>query len=454
MTIDKILEITQGELLQGEINLEITGVAIDSRKINQGDLYIPIVGENNNGHIFIAKVFENGGMVTLTQEKEMNFPERMTVIFVASTLEAMKALASFHRHCYAVTVIAITGSSGKTTTKDLVGVVLSQKYHTLKTQGNFNNEYGIPQTLFQLEPEHEIAVIEMAMDHLGDITKSIYLVDPEIAVITNIGLTHIELLKTQENIFLAKKEILQTLGNEDIALINGDDPFLRKLMDEENNFQVKSFGIHGENNLKILDYTSHNRGLNMKVAWEGHQESYTFAYPGEHNVYNCMVAIWLGHYYMMTPIEIQNGLDAFVPSDNRMDIFPVGEMKVINDSYNANPDAMKGALDVLSTMKTDYKRSIAILGDMLEMGDHGPAAHYKTGEYAKTRVDILIGVGRLGEEICRGYGSDQGQVYHVLDAVTAGECIASIMAPGDIILIKASRGMGLEKTIDYIKGEK
>lgn len=452
--VEKILELTQGELLQGEINREMTGITIDSRRIKSGDLYIPIVGENNNGHIFITDVFENGGMITLTQEKNRNYPEKMTVIFVPSTLEAMKALARFHRHRYHLPVIAITGSSGKTTTKDLVEAVLSQKYCTLKTQGNFNNEYGIPQTLFCLEPKHEIAVIEMGMDHLGDITKSIELVDPDISVITNIGLTHIEILKTQENIFLAKKEILQTLGNEKIALINGDDPFLRKLKNEEHSFQIKSVGFQGDHDLKILDYTSHSRGLNMKTVWEGQKENYTFAYPGEHNIYNCMVAIWLGHYFKMTSSEIQKGLDAFVPSDNRMNIFQVGKMTVINDSYNANPDAMKGALNVLSTMKTDHKRSIAVLGDMLEMGDHGPEAHFKTGEYAQTRADILIGVGPLGADICKGYGSQQGQVYHVSDAITAGKCIASIMAPGDIILIKASRGMGLEKTIDYIKGEK
>ncbi|KNZ43260.1 UDP-N-acetylmuramoyl-tripeptide--D-alanyl-D-alanine ligase [Acetobacterium bakii] len=454
ITIDEILEITRGELLQGKTDLEITGVAIDSRIVRPGDLYIPIVGENNNGHVFIVKACENGGLVTLTQERHEAFPADMTVIFVTSTLEAMKTLAAFHRHRYEVSVIAITGSSGKTTTKDLVAAVLSQKYNTLKTQGNFNNEYGIPQTLFHLNPEHEIAVIEMGMDHTGDITKSIHEVDPEIGVITNIGLAHIETLKTQENIFLAKKEILQTLGNENIALVNGDDPFLVKLRDEAHNFKVKTFGIHGKHNLKVLDYDSHSRGLNMTVNWEGQQESYVFNYPGEHNLYNCMVAIWLGHYYHMTQMEIQKGLTAFVPSQNRMNIFYVGEMKVINDSYNANPDAMKGALDVLSTMKTDYKRSIAILGDMLEMGDHGPAAHFKTGEYARTRADVLIGVGPLGAEICRGYGSEAGLVYHVADAAAAGQCIASIMTTGDIILIKASRGMGLEKTIDYIKGEK
>lgn len=454
ITIDKIIEITQGLMLQGDSHQEITGVAIDSRKINPGDLYIPIVGENTNGHIFIKKAYENGATVTLTQEEALDFPEGMTVILVGSTLEAMKALANFHRHRYLIPVIAITGSSGKTTTKDLVGAVLSQKYRILKTQGNFNNEYGIPQTLFQLGSDHEIAVIEMGMDHIGDISNSILSVDPDIAVITNIGLAHIEVLKTRENIFRAKKEILQTLGNGKIALINGDDPLLMKIMDDENKFKVISLGIHGKYDLKVLEYASHSQGLNIKVLWEGEQEDYTFAYPGEHNVYNCMVAIRLGHHFLMTASEIQKGLNTFSPSGNRMDIFSVNEMKIINDSYNANPDAMKGALDVLKVMKTDHKRSIAILGDMLEMGEHGPKAHVEIGEYAKTRADILIGVGPLGKEICKGYGEGHGSVYQVKDAEAAGVCIASIMTSGDIILIKASRGVGLEKTIDYIKGEK
>ena len=206
ISIEEVLRITEGEWLQGERDLEIKNVKIDSRKIDSGDLYIPIIGEKNNGHVYIEQAFLNGARVSLTQEKDRLFPAEMTVIFVSSTLAALKALASFNRHRYQLPVIAITGSSGKTTTKDLVAAVLSQKYHTLKTAGNFNNEYGIPQTLFNLGPEHEMAVIEMGMDHQGDIDKSISSVDPDIGVITNIGLCHIERLKTQENIFEAKKE--------------------------------------------------------------------------------------------------------------------------------------------------------------------------------------------------------------------------------------------------------
>ncbi|MBC3803527.1 UDP-N-acetylmuramoyl-tripeptide--D-alanyl-D-alanine ligase [Acetobacterium fimetarium] len=452
ISIDEILGITRGELLQGERDLKIKNVKIDSRKIQNGDLYIPIIGEKNNGHEYIEQAFLNGGSVSLTQEKDRPFPEKMTVILVESTLEAMKALASFNRHRYQLPVIAITGSSGKTTTKDLVASVLAQKYTTLKTEGNFNNEYGIPQTLFNLGPEHEMAVIEMGMDHLGDISKSIRSVDPDIGVITNIGLCHIERLKTQENIFLAKKEILQTLKNDGMALVNGDDGFLKKLKEEKNSYQVQTFGINDQQSIKALEYVSNSSGLQMLVEWEGKKENYSFGFPGVHNVYNCLVAIWLGHFYKMTQPEIQKGLDAFVPSGNRMNIFSIGKIKVINDAYNANPDAMKASLDVLETVGADYGRRIAVLGDMLEMGDFGPAAHYEIGEYARKKADVLIGVGDLGKEICRGYGQNRNDVYHVANADAAGACLRKIIASEDIVLIKASRGMGLEKVLDYIEG--
>jgi|ADurb_H2B_03_Slu_FD_contig_123_4887_length_9231_multi_9_in_2_out_2_9 UDP-N-acetylmuramoyl-tripeptide--D-alanyl-D-alanine ligase len=452
ISIEEVLRITEGEWLQGERDLEIKNVKIDSRKIDSGDLYIPIIGEKNNGHVYIEQAFLNGARVSLTQEKDRLFPAEMTVIFVSSTLAALKALASFNRHRYQLPVIAITGSSGKTTTKDLVAAVLSQKYHTLKTAGNFNNEYGIPQTLFNLGPEHEMAVIEMGMDHLGDIAKSISSVDPDIGVITNIGLCHIERLKTQENIFEAKKEILQTLTEEGIALVNGDDPFLKTLKEEKHRYRVQTFGIRNAADIRVRAYESGSSGLKLQVEWQENKEHYTFAFPGEHNVYNCLVAIWLGHYYHMTPTEIQKGLDAFVPSGNRMNIFSIGAIRVINDTYNANPDAMKASLDVLEAVGAKYRRRIAVLGDMLEMGDYGPAAHYAIGEYASQKADILIGVGELGKEICRGYGQQPERVYHVPDAQAAGVCLRKIIAPEDIVLLKASRGMGLEKVIDYIEG--
>jgi len=450
ISIDEILHITRGELLQGKRSMAITNVAIDSRKIKNNDLYVPIIGETNNGHDYISQAFLNGSKVCLTEEKNRSFPAAMAVIYVTSTLAAMKALAGFNRQRYKLPVIAITGSSGKTTTKDLVAAVLSQKYHTLKTEGNFNNEYGIPQTLFNLTADHQLAVIEMGMDHPGEISKSIQLVEPDISVITNIGLSHIERLKTQENIYRAKKEILETLTSEGIAYVNGDDEFLKKIKTEQTSFQVRTFGLQGDHTVKALNYTSSQVGLQINVKWANRNEDFTFKYPGKHNVYNCLVAIGLGYFYEMTHSEIQKGLDAFVPSGNRMDIFTIGQIKVINDSYNANPDAMRASLDVLDTLGNGYQRKIAVLGDMLEMGEYGPAAHLEVGSYAKDKADILIGVGKLGYLICQGY-ENAGLVYQVSDALSAGACLKEIVRPQDIILIKASRGIGLERVIDFIK---
>lgn len=447
----KLLEIVDGKWIQGECNAIIDSIEIDSRKIGENGLFIPIIGEKNNGHDYMHDVFQKGGKISLTQEMDRDFPDDMIIIKVESTFKSLQDLANYNRHRNKASVVAITGSSGKTTTKDLVDSVLSQKYKTLKTQGNFNNEFGIPQTLLGLDSNHEIAVIEMGMDYLGDIEKSIELVDPDIAVITNIGLAHIEILKNQENIFKAKKEILKTLSGENIALINGDDPYLRRLLKEENEFSVKSFAIRQKSDLVVSFYESTAKGLFIVID----NESYFFAYPGEHNLYNCLVAIWLGKYYGLTCTEIQKGLDAFKPSKNRMDIFNDQGIKFIDDSYNANPDAMRAALDVLDTLAEGEKiegkkRRIAILGDMLEMGDYASQAHYEIGEYARNKVDILITVGEISIEINRGFKALEYNI-HLKDIKETIDFVKEIAKVGDVILVKGSRGIHLDQLITAVK---
>ncbi|WKY43880.1 UDP-N-acetylmuramoyl-tripeptide--D-alanyl-D-alanine ligase [Eubacteriaceae bacterium ES2] len=350
LSFKEIIKITGGRLLKGGDQGCIDGIAIDSRQCRESDLYIPIVGENNNGHDFIASAHENGAKIILTQEVGREFPDQLTVVVVASTFKALQALAMHNRNRYNIPVIAITGSSGKTTTKDLVAAVLAQKYRTLKTQGNFNNQFGIPQTLLKIDESHEMAVIEMGMDHLGDIEKSIALVRPAISVITNVGLTHIEILKSQENIFKAKKEILLTLGENDIALINGDDAFLKTLKEEDAPYTLKTFGLTDAADIYVTVWSADRDGLKIELMTEQGPEKYTFKLPGQHNVYNCLVAIFLGKHFALTPAQIQAGLDDFEPSANRMDVFKEQGMLVINDSYNANPDAMRGLWMCLTLM--------------------------------------------------------------------------------------------------------
>lgn len=449
VSLEQLVKITEGRLIQTGTTDWISGAAIDSRKIEENNLFIPIKGEKADGHCFIKIAAEKGCSTSFTETETLDFPEGISVVLVESCLEAMKALAKYNRERYDIPVIAVTGSSGKTTTKDLIASVLSQKYKTLKTQGNFNNEYGIPQTLFNLQPEHEIAVIEMGMDHLDDIRKSIGEVRPHISVITNIGTAHIEILKTQDNILAAKKEIFETMGPSDIALLNGDDVYLNKIKEDEEPFSVVRVGIKGEDlSLKAEQVDSSAQGI--RFVADG--EHFHFAYPGIHNVYNCLTAIWLGRYYQMTHEEIQRGLDAFKPSGNRMDIVKVREATVINDSYNANPDAMKAALDMLWDMGKSCRR-LAVLGDMLEMGEMAESGHLEIGAYAAEMADVLIAVGPESKAYIKGAGASLAdeRCFWTADAEGAGKLLRKLMAPGDVILIKASRGVHLEKTLKMIQ---
>lgn len=449
LNIKKILEIINGKLIQGSDDGWIDSVSIDSRKLEKNGLFIPLVGEKSNGHNYIEQLSKNGGKISLTQEKDREFPENMTIIEVESTFKGLQNLANYNRHQSKAAVIAITGSSGKTTTKDLVAAVLSEKYKTLKTQGNFNSEFGIPQTLLEINSRHEIAVIEMGMDYLGDIEKSIDLVDPDIAVITNIGLSHIEILKNQENIFKAKKEILKTLKDGNTALINGDDPFLRKILTEKNAFAVKTIGLLEKVDFSVSAYQSTAEGLSMVI----NDETYTFAFPGRHNLYNCLMAIWLGKNYGLTEKQIQKGLDAFIPSKNRMDIFDYKGIKFIDDSYNANPDAMRGALDVLDTLSkksAGKRRRVAILGDMLEMGDYASQSHYEIGQYAREKADVLITVGHLSTEINRGFKAMEDNS-HLKDVKESIDFSETVLKAGDVVLVKGSRGIQLDQLITAVR---
>ncbi len=448
---DKLLDIVGGQWLQGSKNGFIDGVFIDSRKLKGDGLFIPIVGANNDGHDYMAEVFKQGGQIALSQDKNRDFPKGMAIIAVESTFASLQALAGYNRHHCQAAVIAITGSSGKTTTKDLVASVLSQKYKTLKTEGNFNSEFGIPQTLLRLNGDHQMAVIEMGMDQLGDIAKSIDLVDPQLALITNIGLSHIEILKNQDTIFKAKKEILKNLKKNNVALVNGDDPYLSRLVGANNDFVVKTIGRSEKADLGVSSYQSGPEGLSMVVAGE----NYHFSLPGRHNLYNCLMAIWVGKNYGLSRQEIQAGLLAFKPSKNRMAIFDSGGVKFIDDSYNANPDAMRGALDVLAALaKEDRgkgpKRRIAILGDMLEMGDYASLAHHEIGRYARDKVDVLITVGELSDKINDGFKLTKNN-FHVVDVDQAIMSLKQIKQAGDVILVKGSRGIGLDQLITAIK---
>jgi UDP-N-acetylmuramoyl-tripeptide--D-alanyl-D-alanine ligase len=455
MTIKEINNAVKGTLYinSKEHNINIKGISIDSRTLTKGDLYIPIKGENFDGHDFIEHAIKNGALACLTENEE-NIRENINIILVNNTLKALHDLALYYRKKFDIPFIAITGSSGKTTTKDMLASVLEQKYNVLKTQGNFNNEIGLPLTLFQLEDQHEMAIIEMGMSNLGEIKRLVNMVFPDIAVITNVGLTHIENLGSQENIFNAKKEILDTLKKGQLALLNGDDKYLNTIKDDK--FKVALVGIEGTYlDLKAKDIIRKENNINFTIENENKKiEEYHLNLPGIHNIYNSLFAIYIGKYFALNYKEIQVGLNKFKPSKMRMDISENGKIKIINDAYNANPDSMKAALNALKDSGSN-RRKIAILGDMLEMGKWAEEAHFNIGKIlTELKIDILLSVGKNAQfyvngAVSNGLLKDNAKSFKSNDE--AIQYLNSIIRDGDVLLIKGSRGMKMEEIAIFLQ---
>ncbi len=453
MTLDEILKAVNGTLLNSIDKKEVNGISTDGRTLKPGDLYIPIIGERFDGHGFIDQAVEKGTIACFTEKKNY-FNKNTNMILVKDTLKALHDLALHYRKKFHIPFIAITGSSGKTTTKDMVASVLEQKYKVLKTKGNFNNEIGLPLTLFQLESYHEVAVIEMGMSALGEISRLVHMVYPDIAIITNVGLTHIENLGSQEKIFEAKKEILETLSKDQIALLNGDDKFLGTVKSDK--FKVHFIGMSSNKlDLEARDIVKTEKGIQFCVQDKNNTvEKFFLNLPGVHNVYNSLMAIYIGEYYGLSHEEIQQGLQKFKPSKMRMDIFEKGQIKIINDVYNANPDSIKAALGVLKD-SSKTRRKIAILGDMLEMGKWAQKAHYNVGKFLyEYNIDILIGVGHNAQYYVQG-AIDQGMAKEkAVSFKTNNEAIAylnKIIQDGDAFLIKGSRGMKMEEIVTFLQ---
>ncbi|MFZ7131105.1 MAG: UDP-N-acetylmuramoyl-tripeptide--D-alanyl-D-alanine ligase [Eubacteriales bacterium] len=433
---------------------EITHICIDSRKVQEGSLFIPIKGEHHDGHDFIKSAFDSGAVAVLTEEDIKDYHGKW-IIKVDSSLQSIHKLSKYYKNKFNIPFIALTGSSGKTTTKDLIYAVLSQKYHVLRTKGNQNNDLGVPLTLFQLEKKHEIAVIEMGMDHLGEIRLLTELVEPNIAIITNIGYTHIENLKTQDNIFKAKCEIFSNLKEKDLALVNGDDEYLQEVC--SSGYKVQKYGmLHNNLDIRATDILSSSSGIEFNVLYQGEEHHYKFNLPGKHNVYNCLCAIALGYYFNLHSEQIQLGLDRYQPSCNRMDIIHAGHTSIINDCYNANPDSMKAALDVLSDYKRKHGRAIAVLGDMLEMGENSFRYHYQVGEYIMRLKDIniIVAIGKDAKYYIQGAlssGFSEKNCHHFESNDTAATFLIDSRKENDCYLIKGSRGMKMEEIVAILE---
>ncbi len=446
LTLRQIEQATKGKL-HGE-DVRLNAVVIDSREAAKGALYVAIRGERFDGHDFCAAAVQNGAAAVVCEKTpQVDVP----YVLVKSTRQALLDIAGFYRDTRKdVKLIAITGSVGKTTTKEMTCAVLSQKYRTLKTEGNLNNEIGMPKTLFRITPEIQAAVIEMGMNHFGEISRMTAAAKPDAAIITNIGVSHIEFLGSRDGILKAKTEILEGMPAGAPLLVNSDNDKLKDFTDPR--CRVVRFAIDDPRaDVRAKDIAEDNGATRFTVCFDGKAQEVCIPLVGRHQVYNALAAFGAGLLFRVPPADIAMGLSSYAPAGMRQRIRHVNGFTVIEDCYNASPDSQKAALNVLA--ETKASRRIAVLGDMLELGAYSKEAHRQVGEYAaKSGIDVLFCCGKAAKQIAEAAGQTvPTQYFENKDDLFAA--LSKALRPGDAVLFKASRGMAFEEVIQKLYEE-
>lgn len=449
---------------------EIAGAVIDSRQVQKDYLFIAVKGERVDGHAFIPSVFEKGALAVLSEQR-LEQPAG-AYILVDSTLEAMKKIAKFYRESLDIKVVGITGSVGKTSTKEMIASVLEQKYCVLKTEGNFNNEIGLPLTIFKIREEHEVAVLEMGISDFGEMHRLADMAQPDVCVITNIGVCHLENLGDRDGILRAKTESFEHMQPNGTVILNGDDDKL-STKKQVNGKPAVFYGIGQEENVikegagevvcakkEVYATDLESLGLTgvravLHAMFDGKWQEMTVEIPiaGEHNVYNALAALCVGRELGLTAEEIKTGIETVRTISGRTNLVEKDGVTIIDDCYNANPVSMKASLDVLSKAEG---RKIAVLGDMGELGAHEKELHYGVGAYFEEKgIDALFCTGTLAKEMVRAITEKKLPV-EVFYFEEKNELIAQLKQyrkPGDTILVKASHFMGFPEIVKALTEE-
>ncbi len=450
LTLSEIAQACKGTLTQPKYgNLTITSITTDSRKVCKSCLFIPLKGERADGHDFIEQTFEAGVTCTLS-EKEIETDK--PVIVVESCYQAIKDIAEFYRSLFNIPVIGVSGSVGKTSTKEMIASVLGAKYDVLKTQGNFNNELGVPLTLFGLEEHHQVAVVEMGISDFGEMTRLGKMVKPTICVITNIGDCHLENLQDRNGVLKAKTEMFIHRSKNASVFLNGDDTHLATVTDVEGTKTV-FYGLNSSNTYYGENIDNQGvKGIKCTLCTPKNKIDVTIPAIGTYMVSNALVAVAIGEQLGMTAHEIAKGVESYKTVGSRDGVIENGYITIIDDCYNANPVSVKGGIDTLTNFKG---RRVCILGDMKELGTNSKQLHFETGEYAKKKsVDVLVAIGEAACDISQGAKGGNTQVYYFADVPTAVDSLKDIICRGDTVLVKASRAMKLETVVDALKNIK
>lgn len=445
LNFDEILIATNGEVVN-EGKKTFDEISTDTRKIKEGSLFVALHGENFNGNLFVNDAAEKGASICIVDDIcfDKEKVSDTSVIKVADTKTALLDIAEYYRKKLNVKVVGITGSNGKTSTKDLIAAVLSEKYKVFKTKGNFNNEIGVPLMIFQLDDSYDIAVIEMGMSAFGEIHRLAKAARPDIGVITNIGMSHIETLKTRDNILKAKMEITDFLKDGSNLVINGTDDKLSGV----NSDRLNIFKVGNDNS----DFCAENIKFNensTEFTTMIDNKKYEFNIPllGTHNVYNTLLALCVGNLLNVSVEDMQKGMENLEATSMRLDIIKKNDYTIINDCYNSSPSSVKAAFEVQSNIKAT--RKVAILGTMKELGAESENAHYAVGEYAKdSNIDLLLLTGEYTDKIKDGYNLKNVFIYDSVEELISD--LKNKIKNGDSILVKASRSMKFERIVNAL----
>lgn len=451
-SVDGIIRMLDADYIENDdIQKRVCGVCIDSRKVVEGNLYIPLKGANNNGHEFVQQAIQKGAAATLWNKDEPFPPENITVILVEDTLKALQQLASVYRRQLSMKVVGITGSNGKTSTKDILAGMLSQRYVTQKTLGNYNNEIGVPLTLLSMSENTQVAVIEMGMENLNEIDFLAKMVCPDIAIITNVGTAHLENLKTQENIAKAKLEITHGLAPFGMLIYNGDQKLLRDAVTKEaisGDIRIKTFGEQEENDFYLSYVKQTENGITFAVNEE--EARFTMDMLGKHQAVNAIGALIAARALQLSDMDIQFGLNTIEKTGMRNELMRANKALILNDSYKSNPQSSAAALETLASFEVPYK--LAVLADMLDLGENSDMLHYQLGKQtAEYELAEVLTYGDMGAYIAQG-ALNQG-IKHVQHFADKAKLIAYLLPYRNkecMILIKGSRSMKMDEVVDAL----
>lgn len=446
ITIKEILSSCNGKFIGAEekLNQKVTSIVTDSRQAKDNSMFVAIKGERADGHKFVPMTYSQGAVCALVEEEvDCNIPQ----IVVDSTLQAVKDIAEYYRSLFSIPFIGVTGSVGKTSTKEMLSAVLKEKFKVHKTQGNFNNELGVPLTLFAMEEDTQVAIIEMGISDFGEMTRLSKIVKPNICVITNIGCCHLECLGDRDGVLKAKTEMFKYMQNDGKIFLCGDDDKLRTVK-EYNGITPTFYGINNTNEYygEILENNS-EQGIKCNLHFDNKSIPVTVPAIGNHMVANAMASVAIGKHLGMTDEEIVKGIESYTTIGGRNNVIKTENYTVIDDCYNANPTSTKASIDTIANFKNP--RKICILGDMKELGKDEVALHKEVGAWAeKSKVDILITVGDLAKEMQSQLNSTLG--YHFENNHSLIKELPNILKDNDAILIKASHSMHFEEIVKAI----